>query len=276
MMSSANPPSGPLIAALTRVLRPLVKFMLARGVTLPFVTQLLKQIYVEVAEQEFKIDEKAQSDSRVSMLTGVHRKDVRRLRNNTEAQSSAPVAVSLGAQVVSNWLTERRYVDKQGRPKPLLIRSSNDRATSFETLVASVSRQDLRPRVVLDELQRLQIVEVEGEYVRLLKDAFIPSGSDDEQLHYFAQNLRDHIAAASANLGSDPAPYLERAVTYHGLTAEDVAELRELSTQSANASLKAVDKRAKVLKKRSANKDNNNQRINFGNYFYSGDEKDER
>ena len=275
-MSSAKPPSAALISALTRVLRPLVKFMLARGITLPFLTQLLKQLYVEVAEHEFKIDDKVQTDSRISMLTGVHRKDVRRLRNDTEAKLTAPIAISLGAQVVSSWLTERRYLDKQGRPKQLRVRSSDGNSVSFDALVASVSRQDLRPRVVLDELQRLGIVEIDGDYVRLIKDAFIPSGSDDEKLHYFAQNLRDHIAAASANLQTDPAPYLERAVTYHGLTAEDVEQLRELSTESANASLKALDKRARQLKKRSAKKEGNNQRINFGSYFFSGDEKDER
>ncbi len=275
-MSSAKPPSAALIAALSRVLRPLVKFMLARGITLPFLTQLLKQLYVDVAEHEFKIDDKVQTDSRISLLTGVHRKDVRRLRNDTESQLAAPLAISLGAQVVSSWLTERRYLDKQGRPKQLSVRSANAKAVSFEALVASVSRQDLRPRVVLDELQRLGIVEIDGEHVRLIKDAFIPSGSDDEKLHYFAQNLRDHIAAASANLQTDPAPYLERAVTYHGLTAEDVEQLRELSTESANASLKALDKRARQLKKRSAKKEGNDQRINFGSYFFSDDEKDER
>ena len=155
-MNAASQPSKALISALGRVLRPLVKFMLVNGVTLPFVNQLLKQIYVEVAEESFVLADKPQTDSRISLLTGVHRKDVRRLRSEDPELVETVGAISLGAQVVSNWLSEERYLDGYGRPKALPLRAQNasSKATqkaqdvSFEDLVASVSRQDLRPRVV--------------------------------------------------------------------------------------------------------------------------------
>ena len=275
-MSSANQPSVALVNATKRVLRPFVRFLLARGITLPFLSQLLKQLYVEVAERDFALDDKPQTDSRISLLTGVHRKDVRRLRGQKTAEIEPPEAVSLGAQVINNWLTERRYLDKHGRPKVLPMRSTNARQVSFESLVGSVSRQDLRPRVVLDELLRLKIVALEDEQITLLQEAFVPALGDDEKLHYFAQNLRDHIESAATNVLSQPPKYFERAVSYHGLTSDDVEELQSLATESASESLKEVNRRAKQLKKRSAGKPDNNRRINFGNYFFTGDEEDER
>ena len=276
-MNPASEPSKALISALKRVLRPLIRFMLANGVTLPFLTQLLKQLYVEVAEEHFALEGKPQTDSRISLLTGVHRKDVRRLRNEPPDTTDTTSTISLGAQIVSNWLSERRYTDGEGHPKVLPMRSKNARTVSFEDLVASVSRQDLRPRVVLDELLRLEIVSVnDEEYIALRHEAFIPPEGSDEQFHYFAQNVRDHIAAAAHNLDANKPAMLERAVTYHGLTDENVVELKELSSQLATEALKAVNRRAKQLKKQSAKRADNDQRINFGTYFYSESEEDER
>ena len=63
-----------------RLLRPLVRLLIERSIPLPFVTELLRGLYVEVAVKEFPVEGKRQTDSRVNLLTGVHRKDVKRLR----------------------------------------------------------------------------------------------------------------------------------------------------------------------------------------------------
>ena len=52
-----------------------------KGVTFSSFVNLLKEVFVEVAEREFRLDGKPPSDSRINLLTGVHRKDVRRLRS---------------------------------------------------------------------------------------------------------------------------------------------------------------------------------------------------
>ena len=88
------PPS--LLPALRSVMRPLVRLMLRKGVTFSSFVNLLKEVFVEVAEREFRLDGKPPSDSRINLLTGVHRKDVRRLRSQVpEDEASLPEAVSL-------------------------------------------------------------------------------------------------------------------------------------------------------------------------------------
>lgn len=269
-----NPPSA-LIAALRKVLRPLVRFMMSHGVTQPYLTGLLKEIYVEVAQSDFQLDEKAPSDSRISLLTGVHRKDVRRLRGAPTADSTPPQAVSLGAQVIATWISEKRYLTRDGRPKALAIKTAGGREKTFEDLVISVSRQDLRPRVVLDELHRLGIVSIDADRVKLEIDAFVPASGFDEKAHYFAQNLHDHIAAAANNLDSKNTPLLERAVTYHQLNTENVEELKQLAERHAMDGLKAVNARARQLKKANKGKTEANKRINFGVYFYTDEPRDD-
>ena len=65
--------SPALITAVRRVLRPFIKLMLAKGITYPFLTEMLKDLYVEVAANDFKIGDKPSTDSHLSLLTGIHR-----------------------------------------------------------------------------------------------------------------------------------------------------------------------------------------------------------
>ena len=65
------------------LLRPLVHLLLSKQITFPILTTLLKELYVEVASEEFQIEGKRLTDSRINLLTGIHRKDVRRFREET-------------------------------------------------------------------------------------------------------------------------------------------------------------------------------------------------
>src|SRR4030095_9904592 len=70
-----------LRAALRRLLRPLVRLLIARGIPFPVAAGVLRQPFVAVAGNEVPVPGKAQTDSRITLLTGVHRKDVKRLRS---------------------------------------------------------------------------------------------------------------------------------------------------------------------------------------------------
>ena len=67
-------------------------------------------------------------------------------------------------------------------------------------------------------------VDAEGS-VELRAPAFLPRQDSEARLHYFARNLHDHIAAAAANVTSEPPPFLERSVHYDGLGLDAAAAL---------------------------------------------------
>lgn len=187
-----------LTSAVRTVLRPLVRLMLSRGVTLPLAVELLKRVYVQAA-LEGSGPGGTSTDSRVSLLTGVHRKDVKRLRALPDAGAALPRAVSLGAQLVSLWTTGERWLDAQGDPRALPRLASAGGDCSFDALVASVSR-DIRARPVLDEWLRLDVVHLnEADEVVLNTAAFVPQSGFDEKLSYLAMNVGDHAMAAVDN-----------------------------------------------------------------------------
>jgi hypothetical protein len=281
MSNLPTPSSAPkpvFVRALRRVLRPLVRLMLAQGVTYPYLANLLKGLFVEVADKDFRIHNQPQTDSRVSLISGVHRKDVSTLRANMESTAEqVPPVVSLGAQLVALWLGSPQYTDENGAPKPLHRFASEGGDLSFEALMTSVN-SDIRPRVVLDEWQRLGVVHFdELQRVCLNTDAFVPAEGFDEKAFYFGHNLHDHAAAAASNLLGQSTPFLERSVHYDELSAESIAKLRKQAEQAGMRALLALNQNALKLETQDAaysrahTSANNGplQRMTFGIYFYT-------
>lgn len=264
-------PSGSSVglqAAVRRLLRPLVHLLLSRQITFPILTNLLKELYVEVAGDRFAIASKRLTDSRINLLTGIHRKDVKRLRD-TPAAAGEPRSrsLTLGAQIVARWTDLPEFRDAQGGPRAL-PRKATPGETSFDDLVSSVSR-DIRPRSILDEWQRLGVVHVDAaDRVVLNAEAFIPSRSFEEKAHQFGHALHDHIAAGAHNLLDGDPPLMERSVYYAGLTDESVQQLLELSERRGMETLHEVNRRAIELQEADRGKKSALHRMRLGMFFF--------
>ncbi|MCP1831761.1 hypothetical protein J2R76_000188 [Bradyrhizobium sp. USDA 4532] len=137
-----------LHAPLARMLRPLVRLCIRGGMTFPALTQLLRELYVNVAEHDFALEGKEQTDSRVSLLTGIHRKEVARLRGAGAPVNAEPATLSRTSAIIARWLAGPEFTDAKGEPLPL-PRTADGGAPSFETLVESITK-DVRPRAVLE------------------------------------------------------------------------------------------------------------------------------
>lgn len=261
----------PVIAALRRILRPLVRLLLTHGVTYPLITDIIKSTYVDVARREFRLSGKRQTDSRISLLTGVHRKDVKRLVEEGDRGAETPVGVSLGAALVARWLGEPELTDAQGRPLPLPRLASDGGRLSFEALVESVSK-DIRSRVILDEWLRVGVVQLDRQdRVVLNPNALAPARDFGEKLQFLEANVHDHLSAAVHNLSGGTPPMLERSVFYDQLSSGSVEELRLLANELAMQAIQAINRRAIELEREDLERGRQaDQRINFGAYFFHG------
>lgn len=267
-MHTPAPPSS-LLRALRHVMRPIVRLMLRKGVTYTYFTDMLKGVFVEIAEREFRLDENPPTDSRISMLTGVHRKDVRRLRGaSDEASAALPEAISLGAQLVSTWLTVSPFCEPAGVARPLPRLASIGGERSFDALVAHVSK-DIRARVVLDEWLRLGIARIDDDVVRLQTNAFVPQAGFDEKAAYFGHNIHDHTCAAVHNLTSGGRGFFERSVHYDTLSRASVEELREAVARDGMQVLLSFNALAAELEDKDPPVDEGRQRMTIGLYFFS-------
>jgi hypothetical protein len=262
------PPSA-LTLAVQRLLRPLARLLMAFGVDFPAFSNLAKAVFVDVAARDFPDDGSAITDSRVSLLSGVHRREVKRLRDESQQRQLPPLSVSLGAQIVARWCADSPFVDHHRRPAPLPRLASKGGEGSFECLVAGVNK-DIRPRAVLDEWLRLGVAHLDDEdRVHLAEGAFIPSRGLDEKSFYFGKNLSDHLAAGAHNLLDQQPPFLERCVYYDGLSPKSVETLRELTRELAVAALQEVNRQALRLQQEDADQGGERWRMTFGTYYYA-------
>ena len=251
-----------------RVLQPLVRLLLRNGVTYTVFVAALKRVFLGAAQEELARRGMAQTDSAVSLLSGVHRRDVRNLTRGEHAALAAPPApLGLAAQVVARWMNEAEFVDAQGNSRALP--KTGERA-SFDALVAGVSR-DVRPRAVLEELLRLGVVQDTEAGVVLEGSGFAPRQGFEEMSWLFAENLQDHAAAAVANLQGE-GNFLEQAVFVDELTAASALRLQQVSVQAWKAAFKTVMQEAQGrfdADAAQAAPQTRKHRARFGVYFFS-------
>jgi len=251
------------------VLRPIVRLLLSNGITFPFLSDLLKKIYVETAEKEFGLGVRPLTDSRITLLTGVHRKDVRRLRHEVVPENSAPSALTLGTRIVARWLGDPSYLDPAGAPRPLPRTPHKGGAESFAALVEKVSK-NVRPRSVLDELMRLGVIEIDAEdRVHLVTRGFVPGKELDAKAFYFGEALHDHLAAAVDNLGGDKPAWLERSVYYDELSPAAVQQLTEKSEKLSMQVLQEINRDGIALEASDPPTLTQRMRMRLGVYFYA-------
>lgn len=258
-----------LIRAAASILEPLIHLLVNYGMGFQAFQELVKSTYIKVAEENFKLDGKMQTDSRISLLTGVHRKDVKRLRNSAnDVENAVAQRVGLGSQIVSIWVSDQHYLDENGKPRPLPRYAVTEECDSFERLVRGFSL-DIRPRVLLDDWLHLGVVHLDADdNIHLNVEAFVPNKGINEKAFYLATNVRDHLAATASNVMGVHSPFLERSLQFNELSKASVDELSKLAEELSMESLQAVNRRAVELCKRDSNSGNAHYRINFGAYFY--------
>lgn len=250
----------PLTGAMRRVLAPLVRLLIARGVRFQAVSDWLKDAYLASAMRHFTPPGKRLTDSRLSVLTGLQRKDIKAIRARQEA--GAPAGRSAGPlpRIISSWRTRPDFADAGGGPRVL------PRA-DFDRLAATVTT-DTHPRSILDEMLRLDLIEETDDGIRLTAEAFIPARDEAALMGYLGANLGDHSRAAVDNvLAEGTAPHFERAVHYNRLAPAAIAELEAMARALQQQALERIDARARELQDRDGTDPQATGRFRCGAYI---------
>lgn len=262
--------SAIVLASVLRLLRPAVRLLLRHGVAYPGFAQALKQLFLDAAHDELVASGRKTTDSALSLLSGVHRRDVRQLRAEPDRAAPATATPNMASQVVARWLTDVAFVDDEGLPLPLPRQADGP---SFDSLVAAISK-DVRPRAVFDELLRLGLVEDGADGIRLVAPGFVPRQGFAEMVALLESNVHDHLAAACANLDGGR-NFLEQAVFVDSLTEESAHLLHVHAAKVWRQAFRQVMREAQNRfdhDQAHADAGQRTQRVRFGSYFYAADD----
>lgn len=229
--SQVKPPdASSLFAAVRRLLRPLVRILLDRGIAFDRFAELAREVYVDVAEREFRLPGRKQTVSRVSVLTGLTRKEVVRVQGRASvADDEATASYNRAARVVTGWVHEHPMEGTASGAAPLPIEG----AGSFAELVRRYSG-DMPVRAVLDELMRVDAVRVKDGEVELVHRHYIPPLGETRKLVYLGEDASDLISTIGHNLtASAEDARLQRKVFYDNIPAEHMAAVRLIAREHA-------------------------------------------
>jgi hypothetical protein len=221
-----------LTTAILRVLRPLVRILLRHGISYGTFAETAKWVFVDVATEDFAIPGRKQSVSRVSVLTGLSRKEVSRVHQLPRPDDQETIEQhNRAARVVGGWLHDADFADPDGAPAGL---DFEDGESSFSELVKRYSG-DVPARAVLDELSRVGAVDRDADGRIVLKvRAFVPQGSEADKLHILGVDAGSLMTTIDHNLDPEqPRPYLQRKVEYDNLPDEALEPFRELASGRA-------------------------------------------
>lgn len=204
----------------------LTQWLVHSGVGYMEFSAALKPVFYQQAIAELERIDQKQTVSAISLLAGLHRKDVSAYKEMTLqgkplAEASVAEPMSVPARVVGLWIAE-------DLPRQLVF--SHSEQISFEYLVKKISTER-HPRSVLNELVRLGVVEESEDSVNLKKGGFIP-----EQIQASVQlltlHLQSHMHAGLHNIfNRNGITHLEEAVRVDELTAESVQVLKDYSVE---------------------------------------------
>jgi hypothetical protein len=265
--------SAVALASVLRACKPLVRLLVRHGVAYPAFASALKQVFLEASVDELRSAGKKQTDSALSLLSGVHRRDIRELAQRGGASLAMEAPMNVAGQVASRWLTDPAYLDKKGRP---LVLARAGKEPSFDALVTAIS-VDVRPKAVLDDMLRLGMLEESDKGLKVLPLGIVPKEGFAEMASLLADNLHDHAAAASLNVDGGR-NYLEQAVFVDQLTAESAHHLHTIGARAWRQAFQSVMREAQARfdhDQAHATPQQRIHRVRFGGYFFSCDPDDQ-
>jgi len=186
-----------ILEAFQLVLRPIVKILLRYGIGYKAFAETVKTVFVDVGSSEFGIRGRPTNISRVAVMTGLTRKEVRRLRSKLENGDDAfTVRTTPITEILTRWHSESDFLDQNGRPSTL---NYSDGPTSFSELVKRHGG-DVPPGAMRTELKRMQLVHVhDNGSLSVRSRALQPQDSTDNLLTSLAHCAYPLLATITRN-----------------------------------------------------------------------------
>ncbi len=222
------------------LLRPVASILLRAGMTWKEFSELSKGVFVSVATNEFGIRGRPTNVSRVSILTGISRKEITRQRKLLAADEPVTTAKTTDAtRILSGWYQDESFNDTAGNPLPLPVEGP---IPSFKTLFDAYGG-DTPAQTMIKELVAAGSAEMDDAGLMIARRRYhMPANLDVGNLHFFGDNLFDHAQTLRNNLANDGSPKrLEGFAVDTQVNPDCTEEFREFVDKKGQQFLEEID-----------------------------------
>ncbi len=203
------------------VLRPVVHFCLRSSMGLHDLIGCAKEVFVEVAASEISKRGEKVNVSRITTLTGVHRKDVAKIHNEEEPLD---LSMQIGRRVIAQWRRDKRFLDRSGKPRVLGCEGPD---CEFSRLVRIVSKE-IGYAAVLFQLEQINSLQRTPAGVRLKVKGYQPDRKSLEIYRLLAEDVEDLMQAVMVNIDCEEKilPNIHVKVQFDNIDRSDIPKIR--------------------------------------------------
>ncbi|NNE59283.1 MAG: hypothetical protein HKN35_00115 [Woeseia sp.] len=218
-----------VLQALLIAIRPIAKMLLRNGIGFREFAEIAKAAFVDVSTKDYGLRGRPTNISRVAVMTGLTRKEVRRIRDKISSGEEALVIKSnpLGT-VLHKWYSVPAYLSDSGDPMVLPFDGSTP---SFSQLVREFGG-DIPPGAMRTELRRIEAIrEHENGDLEAIKRDVLPFETKDKLITGLVHGLYPMGAAIAHNTNPDiqDESWTQRTASTTGVRSEDISRIRRIS-----------------------------------------------
>ena len=218
-----------ILGAFLIALRPIAKILLRFGIGFREFSEISKTAFVDVASREYGLRGRPTNISRVAVMTGLTRKEVRRIREKIEdGDQSVVVKATPLSEILHRWHAEAEFLDESGRPAILPFAGE---AKSFSDLVRRFGG-DIPPGAMRTELKRVgAITEAEDGGLKVVKRTVHPKGAHEKLITALVHALYPLASTISHNVDPDRTgePWTQIDTFSQSIRKSDMTRLRRIS-----------------------------------------------
>jgi hypothetical protein len=218
-----------------------VRLLQRSGITWAEFAELGKEVFVDVAGRDYGLQGRPTNASRGSMITGLSRREVSRVRKALAGgEESRQAAGSSIAQILSGWHLDADFLDVDGRPARL---AASGGGASFDTLLKRYAG-DTPHGALKKELLKLGLVaEIEPGIYEVCAREYIRSPLDPDMLRQVGVALHDHGITLAHNVDSERTepPRFEGMASNPRVAKNHIKDFREYLDRRGQAFLEEVD-----------------------------------
>jgi hypothetical protein len=240
----ANAATRPIVQACLRWLRPIARWLLKSGITWKEFAELSRTVFVAVAAEEFGLRGRPTNVSRIALLTGLTRRDVRRYRESPLLAAAtarrAEDDLNHATRVLAGWHLDTEFIDEFGRPRAL---PASGEGATFSALVRRYAGDIPATALAKELLLSGSVARADDGRYKAVRRFYMPRAMDGQAVERAGHVLADLTTTLEHNLSRDaaaPSRFEGRAQNRH-VALEHLPAFRAFMEREAQGFLERCD-----------------------------------
>jgi Family of unknown function (DUF6502) len=221
------------------ILLALIRTLLRNGMSYGEFDQIARKCFVDVAFNDFTMAGKKQTVSNVAILTGLNRKEVKKMHELDVDQSSVNIKQhNRIIRVLGGWINDPAFLRKDGNPRDLDYEGEG----SFGELVKIYSGDMPVAAMQKALIASSNIKFTDDNQVRLLSHAYLPSDDPVDKLAILGTDARQLIETIDFNLtAAEEELRFQRKASNPRVAVASIPKIKQFLRRRGQAFLEELD-----------------------------------